>query len=138
MPEGSSILQVSGLEQGWYVKSARFGVDDVFEKGLQLEKENASAKLEIVVSSDSAQLEGSVSDGDHDLVGARVRVDPDPKTAHNRHRSRLEKTDQAGHFAVTGMPPGKYMEKSASASSPALTVTVSTTPLGLSDSVVLK
>ena len=106
--EGSYALYVAGLEQGWYVKSARFGQDDILEKGLQLEKENASAKLDIVISSDSAQLEGSVSDGERNLVGARVRVVPDPETVYNRHRLRETRTDQTGHFELTGLPPGKY------------------------------
>ena len=105
---GDYALRVGGLESGWYVKSARLGAEDILEKGLQVEKGSAGGKLEIVVSTGGAQLEGSVSEGDQPMVGVRVRITAEPETPYNRIRSARARTDQAGHFLVTGLAPGKY------------------------------
>jgi hypothetical protein len=53
-------------------------------------------------------LEGSVSDGDGPVIGATVRVLPDPLTPYNRIRIRRSTTDQLGHFSLTDVAPGKY------------------------------
>jgi len=97
-----------GLEHDWYVKSVRLGADDILEKGLQLEKGASGGRLEVVVSSASAQVEGSVNEGSEAMIGAHVRITPDPETPYNRFRSRSAKTDQAGNFSITGLAPGEY------------------------------
>jgi len=96
------------LEDGWYVKSARLGSDDILEKGLELESGGSGGRFEVIVSSASAQLEGSVRDDDGAVIGARVRVAPDPETAYNRFRSQSATTDQTGHFSLAGLAPGTY------------------------------
>jgi protocatechuate 3,4-dioxygenase beta subunit len=106
--DGSYAIEVYGLRHDWYVKSVRMGRDDVFEKGLQIEKGNPGGALEIALDSDSAQLEGSVNDKEHAVAGARVRIRRDPETPYNKRLSQTVRTDQAGHFVITGMPPGKY------------------------------
>ena len=73
-----------------------------------MEKGASTGKLEITLSSAGAQVEGSVSDDDGAVVGARVRVVPDPETAYNRFVSQSTNTDQAGHFSLSNLPPGKY------------------------------
>jgi hypothetical protein len=106
--DGNYAVQVWGLEENWYVKSARFGTDDVLAEGLQLEKGAAIGRLELTLSSASAVVEGSVSDDDGPVIGARVRIAPDPETPYTRFRSHHTQTDQAGHFSLAGLPPGKY------------------------------
>lgn len=106
--DGNYAVHLWGLEQGWYMKSVRFGGEDVLEKGLQLENASAGGHLEIVVSSASAQLEGSVVEDDQPLVGATVRVTPDPETPYNKFRRSGTRTDQAGHFSFPSPAPGKY------------------------------
>jgi protocatechuate 3,4-dioxygenase beta subunit len=100
-------LRVYGMEQGWYVRSARLGGEDVLEKGLQLEK-GVTGTLEIVLSSSGAQLEGTVTDHDKPAGGAEVVAKPEPETPYNRMRSRNATTDQNGHFTFRTLPPGKY------------------------------
>jgi protocatechuate 3,4-dioxygenase beta subunit len=106
--DGSYALQVSGVEQGWFTKSARLGAEDVYQKGVQVEQGNSGGSLEIILSSAGAQLEGSVADHDKPVAGAQVRVKPDPETQFNRNRSRSTSTDQNGHFSFDVLPPGKY------------------------------
>src|SRR5436309_2753903 len=106
--DGNYAIRLWGLEHDWYVKSVRLGADDILEKGLQLEKGASGGRLEVVVSSASAQVEGSVNEGSEAMIGAHVRITPDPETPYNRFRSRSAKTDQAGNFSITGLAPGEY------------------------------
>jgi hypothetical protein len=105
---GNYAIAVEGLDNNWYVKSARLGGDEILERGLQLEKGGSGGRLEVVVSSAVAQLEGSVSDHDGSVIGAHVRIAPEPETPYNRSRSHSVRTDQSGHFSLTGLAPGTY------------------------------
>ncbi len=117
--DGDYALRVYDLEQGWYVRSARLGGDDVLEKGLQVEKGSVSGTLEIVLSSAGAQLEGAVTDHDKPAGGAQVWAKPEPETTYNRMRLKSATTDQNGRFTFRTLPPGKYrvIAKLASVSS---------------------
>ncbi len=106
--DGDYAFTFWGLENNWYVKSVRRGADDVLEKGLQVEVGNSGGRLDVVISSGSAQLEGSVSDRDGPVIGAHVRVMPEPETPYNRSRSRDVRTDQLGRFSLTALVPGTY------------------------------
>ena len=106
--DGNYAIRAWGLDHEWYVKSARLGPDDILEKGLQVEKGTSGARLEVVVSSASAQVEGSVIDGDQAVTGAHVRLKADPETPYNRFRAANARTDQTGHFSVAGLAPGNY------------------------------
>jgi protocatechuate 3,4-dioxygenase beta subunit len=108
VPEGSFTLLVTGLEEGWYVKSARMGPDDILTSGLQIEKEQGGGTIQVLMSNSSADLEGSITQDGKALVGARVRLTPDPETAYNRVHARSTSTDQSGRFSFDGVAPGQY------------------------------
>jgi len=135
--DGSYALQVYGMEQGWYVTSARLGAEDVLQKGLQVERGSSTGRLEIILSSASAQLEGAVSDHDKPAVGAQVRVKPDPETRYNRQRSNNTSTDQNGRFIFHALAPGKYRVtarlRSASSEAPVTTSDAKIVTLGEHD-----
>ena len=105
--DGSYAFSVWGLDRDGYVKSVRRGPDDLFEKGLQVEG-GSSGKIEVTLACDGAQLEGSVSDDDGAVMGARVRLVPDPLTPYNHLRIQRTTTDQLGHFSLPNVAPGKY------------------------------
>ena len=69
--DGSYTIMVWGLDRGAYVKSARRGPDDLLEIGVQVD-ESSSGRVEVTLSSEGAQLEGSVSDDDGAVIGARL------------------------------------------------------------------
>jgi Carboxypeptidase regulatory-like domain len=105
--DGNYAIYVWGLDPGAFIKSARHGPDNLLEKGLEVEG-GSSGQIEITVSSDGAKLEGSVSDDDGPVAGARVRLNPDPLTPYNHLRIHRTTTDQLGHFSLTDVAPGKY------------------------------
>jgi hypothetical protein len=106
--DGSYVLWVNPPEQGWYVKAAHWGADDVLEKGLQVETGSSKGALEIVMATGGAQLEGNVTDGKSSVVAAQVRLTPEPATVYNRMHRESATTDQYGHFLMNDIRPGKY------------------------------
>ena len=106
--DGNYAVHVYGLEKSWYVQSLRMGASDVLQKGLQVERDSAVSKLEILISSSAAQVEGAVTQDNKAVIGAAIRVRPEPETPYNRERLRSAETDQNGHFSIQTMPPGKY------------------------------
>jgi protocatechuate 3,4-dioxygenase beta subunit len=130
-------LEVYGMEQGWYVKSARMGAKDVVQDGLEVEKGSSGGTLEIVLSSSSAQLEGEITSDDKPVAGAKVWAKPDPETPYNRIRWADTLTDQNGHFIFNNLAPGKYKitarMPSVSPAAPATTSEAKTVTLGEHD-----
>jgi hypothetical protein len=108
VPDGDFAFLVNGLDEGWYVKSIRLGGDDVLIKGLEVDRGESGSTIQLMISDDSAQLDGSVMQDDKPLIGARVRITPDPETPFNRLRSRKSNTDQSGRFSFVGIAPGHY------------------------------
>jgi hypothetical protein len=108
VPDGSYMLDVSGIETGWYLKSARAGADDILSAGLQVEKGQSGGTLQVIVSNGGAQLEGLVTLDEKPLAGVKVRLTPEPETPYNRELRKIANTDQSGRFALTGLAPGEY------------------------------
>jgi hypothetical protein len=118
--DGGYALQVYLQEQGSFVKSAHLGNEDAFQNGVQIEDGAAKGNLEIVVSNEGGQLEGTVTDSDKNqpLVGAQIKLRVDPENEYNRDRSKQVNTDQNGHYLLKDLPAGKY-KVAARISSPA-------------------
>jgi hypothetical protein len=108
--DGSYALATGGLDQGWFVKSAHLGNEDVLLKGVQVENNAVAGRLDIVVSADGAQIEGIVTDSDKNLplAGVQLRASPEPENDFNHFRSRQASTDQNGNFVLKDLSPGKY------------------------------
>jgi hypothetical protein len=108
VPDGSFTFEVNGLEEGYYIRSARLGRDDILANGLQIAKGQTTGAIQVVLSHSTAQLEGSVTQDGTPLTGARVRLTPTPETAYNRTRAQTTRTDQSGHFMFAAIAPGQY------------------------------
>jgi hypothetical protein len=108
VPDGTFSFYINGLEEGWYVKSVRLGTTDVLTNGLEVEKGQVVGTIQVVVSSGGSDLAGLVTQDDKPMVGARVRITPDPETHYNRLRLCTANTDQSGRFSFIGIAPGQY------------------------------
>jgi len=77
---------------------------------VQVEDGAAKGNLEIVISDDGGQLEGTVTESDKNqpLVGAQVKLHVDSESEYSRDRSKQVNTDQNGHYVLKDVPPGKY------------------------------
>ena len=106
--DGSFIFDLSGLEEGYYLRSARDGHDDILTNGLQIEKGQTGGTIQVVVGKTTAELNGTVTENGAAVVGARVSVSPVPQTSYDRTRARSARTDQSGRFSFSAIAPGRY------------------------------
>ena len=101
-------LQVTGLPENHYVRSARLGEADVLNSLLRLDGPPRGT-LEVVIGTDPGTLDAIVRDERQSLVpGVRVVLVPDPA---RRGRSELFRTataDANGRIHMEGIPPGDY------------------------------
>jgi hypothetical protein len=108
VPDGNFIFDFNGLEEGYYVRSARIGRDDILTNGLQIEKGQTGGTVEVIIAKSTVQLDGTVTENGAPLAAARVRVSPVPETAYNRIRAQSTRTDQTGRFSFSAIAPGRY------------------------------
>ena len=100
-------VQVFGMPQGCYLKSARLGDNDMLENGGTLTA--GSGPLEIVLSAAGGRIEGMVTDANQQPVpGAAVVLVPDARRRHRPDLFHNVTSDQNGRFSVEGIAPGDY------------------------------
>jgi hypothetical protein len=105
IPVGSEYrVMIPALPSGFYLKTARLGGADALQNYVPITR---SANLDIVISSSSGQIRGSVINNQlQPLAAAQVVLIPD-----KRDRTELFKpefTDKNGRFIIAGVPPGDY------------------------------
>ena len=103
-------LMVSGLPEGFYVKSVRSGNLDVLAGGLEIAG-GSPAPLEVVLSPHAGQVSGSVLDPKTQKAAPAVMVVLVPQEKERRDREafyRMAATDSAGQFTFKGVIPGEY------------------------------
>jgi hypothetical protein len=99
-------LSVSGLPAGFYLKSARFGSEEVVDSGLNL---TGAGKLDVLVSPAAAQVDGVVLDGKQQPAkGTLVALIPDAGRQTRTSLYKTVRTDDAGRYAILGIAPGSY------------------------------
>lgn len=101
-------LGVMPLPKGAYVKSARYGPEDVTRAPLQIG--GRAAPLEIDISLKGATLAGALSgDNGEPLSGVQVTAWPKiPNLGDSALGVKSASTDQSGVFSIAGLPPGEY------------------------------
>ncbi len=98
-------VQVRNLPEGAYVKSVRFGAQEVTEDGIDLTN-GISGNLQVTLSLTGAQVDGVVQGADDKPVsGATVVLVPD-----SRRYSLFAETlsGKNGSYSLKGIAPGEY------------------------------
>jgi len=101
-------LNFISLPQGTYLKSARFGGQDVTHAAIDTTS-GTGGTLELVLSSKAADVAGSVqNDKGEALAGMMVTLWPKTPDASPSGGARQANTDQNGGFQFKGLAPGDY------------------------------
>jgi hypothetical protein len=100
-------VMVNPLEPGMFVKSIKYGNDDVLESGLNPSR-GKGGTLEIVVSSNGAAVSGTVNNDNNPSSGVTVIMVPENVTKFAGQDHSTANTDQYGKFQFQGLRPGKY------------------------------
>ncbi len=103
-------LRLIGLPDGWYLKSAVFGEENVLSEGLKLDEGHKQQSLEIGISAGAAKLQGLVIDQEFQdpVANAVVELFPDPPNPHRADLIRIASTNQDGSFTIKNVVPGRY------------------------------
>jgi protocatechuate 3,4-dioxygenase beta subunit len=93
-----------------YLKSATVNGADLVDTGLTVSSGSAPSPIQLVLSSRSATVNGTVNNDDGSPVpGATIVLVSDlPRHDENRDLYRSATTDQSGYFVIPGIAPGKY------------------------------
>jgi hypothetical protein len=104
-PEGELRVGLWGIAPDYYVKQLRYG-GNIMTDGILRVAKDSTGRLDVVVSSRAAHLQGTVQKEDNlPAVGAWVVAIPGKKTSRDSYSTN---TDQNGHFEFPGLPPGRY------------------------------
>jgi protocatechuate 3,4-dioxygenase beta subunit len=99
-------LSVTGLPDGYYVKSVTSGGTDVMAAGLDIA--GAAAPFEVVISPNAGSAEGIVTDPRTDRAAPGATVVLIPGASDRSELYRRATTDQDGKFRIGNLVPGEY------------------------------
>lgn len=102
-------VRVSGLADGFYIKSVRVGDQMVADDVVDLTS-GAAATLHVTLAEGAAQVDGSVSsDKQEPTSGATVVLVPEKESRRSRQEFvKVATTDQHGRFTLKNVDPGDY------------------------------
>jgi len=102
-------VNVFSMAEGMYLKSIRFGDQDVLREGLTLPPGSGTTPLEITLSANAATLEGTVQSADgKPAPSVTITLIPDPPAPDRTDLYKQNNTDQNGQFTIKSIAPGKY------------------------------
>lgn len=102
-------IRVMGLPDGGYVKSVRFGDNDVTDAPLDLTSGVPAGELSVTIAMSAAQLTGSVQNEKNDPVtNGFVVLIPEGKRREIDTSHSTTNTDQYGNYSLKGVAPGEY------------------------------
>jgi hypothetical protein len=105
VPPARYLVHSSGGPDGMYLKSVRCGGQDVLEDGIDLTA-GLAGPVQVTLSLDSAQVNGSIADADgNPMGGVSVVLVPDSR---KQYLFREIATSMSGAFSFRGVPPGDY------------------------------
>jgi hypothetical protein len=115
VPPGQYVVNVSSSPGGTYLKSIRFGQQEVLGKELDL-TQGASGELEILFHYGAAEIDGTIQNRDtaeSTPANANASATPSillvPETLNaDGSGIRFSAPDQNGTFSIKQVPPGKY------------------------------
>ncbi len=109
LPDGLYEFDVWSRCEGCYLKAAMANGQDVLDQGLQINSGTAPSPIELVYSSNSATIDGTVLREDGlPASGAAVVLVSDHFRQSQFSGYHERSTDQYGHFIIRGVPPGTY------------------------------
>jgi len=106
VPEGTHLLDISPVPQGYFLKSS--ATPDVLESGISISNSQSAPTLELMLSSDVAQLTGSVLNDSMPASSASVVLLPQGTRSYQSRYARRAVTDQSGRFSMKSIIPGDY------------------------------
>ena len=101
-------IRVSGLSDGYYLKSVRLGDQPATDDIIDLT--SGAAAIQLNIAEGAAQVDGAASnDKQEPVAGATVVLIPEKESRRSRQEFvKIATTDQHGRFTVKNVDPGDY------------------------------
>jgi hypothetical protein len=107
LPLGTYRVNIPQFAPDAYLKSVRYGSEEVLESGINLAR--PSGAVEVIVSLKGARVEGTVvNENGEPVEDATAVLIPEPKMRHLQHLFKVTRTDATGRFSIRGIAPGEY------------------------------
>ncbi len=110
---GGHVFRPANLPKGWLLKAVKLNGEDVTDKGVEFKPGEDVAGIEIVLTSASQTISGSVRGDDGQTVKDYTVVvfadDPQKWTLTQNRWIASARPDQQGLFRVGALPPGAYL-----------------------------
>ena len=106
VPEGTHLLDINSVPQGYFLKSST--TPDVLENGISIFNAQSAPTLELTLSPDAGQLNGSVLNESTPASNATVVLLPQGSRTGEWRYAKRANTDQSGRFSMKGIIPGDY------------------------------
>jgi len=101
-------VYVNGAPETFYIKSIHMGDAEALEAGLDLTS-GAAGVLEIVLSPNGGQVDGTVTDSKQQPASqVAVVLAPEGRRREQTSFFKFANTDAQGHFTIKGIAPGDY------------------------------
>lgn len=105
---GEFLMSVLGTAPGFYLKSARYGSEDVLHAPIRFSS-SASGVVELTFRAGAGQVSGTVTDSKSQPVpGIQTILIPEQSLRNRQELYRTTVTDQNGRFTLSNIPPGNY------------------------------
>jgi hypothetical protein len=108
---GHRLFRPTGLPAGWVLKSVKLNGQDITDTGIDVKPAEPVTGLEIVVTSKSTEITGSVksnNDTASDYTVVIFAEDPQKWTVPMNRYVTGTRPNQDGRFQVKHLPPGSY------------------------------
>jgi hypothetical protein len=93
---------------GCFVKAVKLGEEDVGDAGFRVV--GGSYSLDVVVGANGATVDGFVrNDEDKSASDVYVFIAPSGEASQRRDLYQFTRTDNRGHFSLTGLNPGEFL-----------------------------
>jgi len=106
--DGTYVIDLRGLPENYFLKSARMDGVDVLMTGVTIDTKQAPGLLEIVVSPNGASVDGVISKDQQPFPRAIVAIVPDPPHRGEKRLFKSTSTDENGRFVLQGLSAGDY------------------------------
>ena len=102
-------ITLSGLPEAFYLKTIRFGDQDVTLTGLDFTQGIPAGEVRVVVNPNGGQVEGDIENAKGEAAaGVVVTLIPNDSARATSWLYKSANTDQNGHFLIKGVRPGEY------------------------------
>jgi hypothetical protein len=107
---GPTMISLEPASVRWAIRAILRGDRDVTGVPLDLRHGEAAENLRVIVSTNPAVLEGELKDREGKTVDGTIVIYPDDQSRWilGSPLVRATRSDSAGRFTITGLPPGRY------------------------------